>query len=136
MTCVTRSRKNLFIYTAKWDQLTEGLVLKMKHDHTTPTGRSKQTIVTSWNDITRISCAIEGGNYKRRAQLNLRAVIWVSWYKVFGSINKPQTLYFGYLSASLGAKHNQNGPCDLFIHIHVPRPFWGTLVSVTLVVWH
>ena len=34
-TCVMRSRKNLFISTTKWDQLTEGLVLKMKHDHTT-----------------------------------------------------------------------------------------------------
>ena len=42
-----------------------------------PTGRSKQTIVMSSNDITRISHAIEGGNYKRRAQPYLGAVIWV-----------------------------------------------------------
>ena len=99
-----------------------------------PTGRSEQTIMTSWKDVTRISHAIKGGNYKRRAQLNLRAVILVFQYKAFGSINKPQTLYFGYLSASHGVEHNQNGLCDLFIHMHAPRPFWGTLVSVTLVV--
>ena len=38
--------------------------------------------------------------------------------------HRPSTL--GYLSASCGAEHNQNGLCDLFIHMHVPRPFWGT----------
>ena len=42
------------------------------------------------------------------------------------SINKPQTLYFSYPGASHGAEHNQNGLCDLFIHMHVPRPFWRT----------
>ena len=62
-----------------------------------------------------------------RAQLNLWAVIWVFWYQAFGSINKPPTLYFGCLGASHGEEHNQFGMCDLFIHIHVPRPFWGTL---------
>ena len=35
-------------------------------------------------------------------------------------------LYFGYISASHGAEHNQNGLCDFFIHIHVPRPFLET----------
>ena len=32
------------------------------------------------NDITVISLAILGGNYKRRAHTNLRAVIWAFWY--------------------------------------------------------
>ena len=100
-----------------------------------PTGRSKQMIMMSWNDVTRISHAIEGGNYKRRAQPNLGAVIWVFWYWAFGSINKQQTPYFGYLSASLGAEHNQNGLCDLFIHMHVPNLSGELLVSVTLAVW-
>ena len=45
---------------------------------------------------------------------------------MFGSIYKLQTLNLGYLSASHGAEHNQNELCDLFIHMHVPRPFWGT----------
>ena len=42
-----------------------------------PTGRSEQMIMTLFYDIMRISCAIEGGYYKGRAQPNLRAVIWV-----------------------------------------------------------
>ena len=44
----------------------------------------------------------KGGKYIRKAQPDLRAVvtvIWVSWYKAFGFVNKPQTLYFGYISA-------------------------------------
>ena len=65
-----------------------------------PTGKFEQTIMTSQYDVRRISHAIEGGKYKRRAHMNLGAtVIWVFWYKVFGSISKPQTLYFGCLSA-------------------------------------
>ena len=75
----------------------------------------------------RISHAIEGGNYKKRAQPDLGVVIWVFWYHTFGSINKPQTLYFGCLGASHGEEHNQIGMCDLFINMHAPRPFWGTL---------
>ena len=51
-----------------------------------PTGRSEQVIRTLFHDIMRIYHAIEGGNYKRRAPPNLRAVIWVFWYKAFGSV--------------------------------------------------
>ena len=36
-------------------------------------------IMTSFHDVMRISHAIEGGNYKRRATPYLRAVIWVFW---------------------------------------------------------
>ena len=92
-----------------------------------PAGRSEQMIMTSFHDIMRIPHAIEGGNYKRRAPPNLGAVIWVFWYLVFESADEPQTLYFGCLSASHGEEHIQNGMCDLFIHMHVPRPFWGTI---------
>ena len=73
------------------------------------------------------------GNYKRRAQPNLGAVIWVFWYQAFGSINKPPIVDFGCLGASHGEEHNQDGMCDMFIHMQVPRPFWEAL-SVTLVV--
>ena len=45
-----------------------------------PGGGSEQMIVTSFHDVMRISCAIEGRNYKRRAPPNLRAVVWVFWY--------------------------------------------------------
>ena len=48
-----------------------------------PARRSEQMIMTSLCDVTRISHAIEGGNYKRRARLSLEAaitIIWVFWY--------------------------------------------------------
>ena len=95
-------------------------------------GRSKQMIVTSWNDITRISHAILGGNYKRRAHWNLGAVVWVFWYWTFGSIDKSQTLHSGYLSVSHGSEHNQNELCVSFIHMHVPRLFGGTFSQCDL----
>ena len=68
-----------------------------------PARKSDQMIMTSRYDIMRISCAVEGGKYTRRAHMNLGAtVVWVFWYTVFGSISKPQTLYFGCLGVSLG----------------------------------
>ena len=91
-----------------------------------PARRSKQMIMTSWNDVTMISHAILGGNYERRAHPNLGEVFWDFWHWMVGSIDKPQTLYFSSLSASHGAEHNQNELCVSFICMHVPRPFWGT----------
>ena len=90
-----------------------------------PTGRSKQTIMMSSNDVSMICHAILGGNYKRRAHPNLGAVIWVFLHWMVGSTDKSQTLYSGYLGASCGAEHNRNELCVSFIHMHVPRPFWG-----------
>ena len=39
----------------------------------------EQMIVTSLYDVTRVSHATVGGNYKRRAQPSLRAAITVIW---------------------------------------------------------
>ena len=68
-----------------------------------PAKRLEQMIVTSLYDVTRVSCATVGGNYKRRAQLSLRAAAAVLSSGCFGTsiwvFNKPQTLYFGCLSA-------------------------------------
>ena len=44
-----------------------------------PAGRSEKAIMMSFCDVMRISHAIEGGNYKRRAQLSLGAVVAVTW---------------------------------------------------------
>ena len=82
--------------------------------------------VMKW-DHNDLSCYF-GGNYKRRAHTNLRAVIWVFWHWTVGSIDKSQTLYLGYLCASHRAVHNQNELCVSFIHMHVLRPF-GELFS-------
>ena len=44
-----------------------------------PTEILEQMIVTSLYDVTRVSHVTVGGNYKRRAQLSLRAAITVVW---------------------------------------------------------
>ena len=57
--------------------------------------------VMSWGSLM----LKKGGSYKRKAQPNLRAVvtvIWVFWYKAFGLVSKPQTLYLGCLGALQG----------------------------------
>ena len=95
------------------------------HVHGLSTGRSEQIIMMSFCDVMRISHAIEGGNYKRRAPPTLGAVVWVFSYKAFGSVDESHTLYSSCLSASHGEEHIQNRLCDLFVHMHVPRPFWG-----------
>ena len=92
-----------------------------------PAGRSEQMIMMSFHNVTRISHAIEEGNYKRRALPNPGAVVWVFWYKAFGSVDETQILYFSCLSASCGEEHIQNRMCDLFIHMHCTQTFLGNL---------
>ena len=52
-----------------------------------PTKMVEQMFVTSLNDVTRISHALEGGNYKRGVQLGSRSsaaaitVVWVFQHK-------------------------------------------------------
>ena len=59
-----------------------------------PTGGSEQMIVISFHDVTRISCAVEGGNYKRRAPPNLRLLSGYSGTKHSGLLmsHRPTTL--------------------------------------------
>ena len=47
----------------------------------------------------------KGGKHIRKARPDLEAVvtvIWVFWYKAFGFVNKPQTLYLSCISAPHG----------------------------------
>ena len=44
-----------------------------------PTERLEQMILASLYDITRVSHATVGGNYKRRAQPSLKAAVTVIW---------------------------------------------------------
>ena len=64
-----------------------------------PSERWEQTIVTSLYDVTRVSHATVGGNYKRRAWPSLGAavtVIWVFWHKHLGLLtsHRPSTSAF------------------------------------------
>ena len=100
-----------------------------------PTRKSEQMIMTSRYDVMRISLAVEGGKYKRRAHMILGAtVVWVFWYTVFGSISKPQTLYFGCLSTSLGTSIIRMDRVTCLSICMYPDLSGELLVSVTLVV--
>ena len=100
------------------------------------TRKSEQMIMTSRYDIMRISHAVEEGKYKRRVHTNLGiTVIWVFWYTAFGSISKPQTLYFGCLSAFLGTSIIRMGSVTCLSICMYPDLSGELLVSVTLVVW-
>ena len=54
--------------------------------------------------------------------MNLGAVIWVSGTERLGQSisHRPSA---PAISVPL-VEYNQNELCTLFIHIHVPRPFW------------
>ena len=99
-----------------------------------PTRRSEQMIMMSWNDITVIFHAILGGKYKRRAHMNLRAVIWVSGTEWLGLLisHRPSTLAISVPLVEQSITRKNCVLCVLFIHMHVPRPFLGTLQSVWL----
>ena len=82
----------------------------------------------------RISCAIEEGNYKRRAQPDLGAVVWVFWYQVFGSVNEPQNLYLA-ISVPLVEKSIIRMECVTCLSICMYPDLSGeSSVGVTLVV--
>ena len=89
--------------------------------------------VTSWWSLM----PRKGGNYIRRAWPNLWAVVtvvWVFWYKAFGLVSKPQTLYLGCLGAVQGGSITRmNFATYLSICMH-PDFSWGFLVSTTSVV--
>ena len=82
------------------------------------TGKMEQMIMMSLESLM----LKKGGNYKRRAQLNLGAVVtvvWVSQYKAFGSVNKPQTLYLGCIGdPRRGSISRMNPATCLFICMH------------------
>ena len=94
-----------------------------------PAERLEQMIVTSLYDVTRVSCATVGRNYKRRAWLSLGAavtVIWVFQHKRLGLWQATDPLL--WLSwCPLSRKHIQNAQCCLFFNKHASRPILRTL---------
>ena len=100
--------------------------------------RFEQIIMTSLYDVMRISHAVKGGNYKRRARPNLGAavnVIWVFWYKAFGFVSKPQTVYLSCVSAPQGGSITRMDSVTYLSICIYPDLSGGFSVSVTLVVW-
>ena len=61
--------------------------------------------MTSLCDIMRMSHARQKREVYKESMTGPRAlvtVIWPFWYKAFGFVNKPQTLYLGCISAPHG----------------------------------
>ena len=80
-----------------------------------------------------VTHAIWGGKYIRRAHLGFGAVIWVSGVVHLDLLShQPST---SAISVPLmGQEYTQDELSSLFIHVHAPRLFGNTLVSMTLVV--
>ena len=103
-----------------------------------PARKMEQAIMTSLCDIMRISCAKKGRELYKESMIKpegVVTVIWVFWYKVFGLVSKPQSLYLGCLSALWGGSISRmNFATYLSICMH-PDFSGGFLVSTTSVVW-
>ena len=99
-----------------------------------PAGRSEQMIVMSFHDVTRISHAIKGENYKRRTQLNLGLSSGSSDTKCLGLLtsHRPSTLA---ISVPLVEHIITRIDCVICLSICMYPDLSGELlVSVTLVV--
>ena len=67
--------------------------------------------------------------------LGFRAVIWVSGTKWLGLLLSHQPSTPAILVPLMGKEYTQDELSSLFIHVHAPRLFGNTSVSMTLVVW-
>ena len=71
-----------------------------------PTGKMEQTIMTSLCDIMRISHAEKGRELYKESMTEPWGCCYchldVFWYKAFGLVSKPQTLYLSCLGALQG----------------------------------
>ena len=100
-----------------------------------PTERVEQMIMTSLDDVTMITCAIERGGYIRKAHLGFRAVLWVSGTEWFGLLLSHQPSTPAILVPLMEQEYTQDELSSLFISVHAPRLLGNILVCMTLVVW-
>ena len=82
------------------------------------------------HDIT----SILGGKYLRRACSGFGAVIWVSGTEHLGLLLSHQPFTPAILVPLVEQEYIQYELFSLFIHVHAPRLFGNTLVTMTLVV--
>ena len=99
-----------------------------------PVEKVEQMIVMSLSDVTVIAHAIGGGKYIRKASSSFGAVIWVSGTEWLGLLLSHQPSTLAILVPLMEQEYIQDELLTLFIHVHVPRLFGNTLVSMTLVV--
>ena len=103
-----------------------------------PAGKMEQMIMTSLCDVMSISHAEKGMELYKESTTKpggVVTVLWVLWYKAFGLVSKPQTLYLSCLSALWGGSITRmNFATYLSIYMH-PDFSGRFLVSTTSVVW-
>ena len=97
----------------------------------------EQTIMTSYNDVMRISHAIEG-NIK--GECNRARGLWLLLSLLSGCFDtsvklftRPQTLYLSCLGAPRVGSISWMYSVFCFSHKHVSRPIWSTLSYYNLV---
>ena len=99
-----------------------------------PVEKVGQTIVMSFGDATMITHATGGGKYIRRASLSFGAVVWVSGTEWLCLLLSHQPSALAILVPLVEQEYIQDELFTLFIHVHAPRLFGNTLVSMILVV--
>ena len=67
--------------------------------------------------------------------MSLGAVVWVSCTKQLGQLLSHQPSTQAILVPLMKQEYIQDELSSLFIHVHAPRLFGNTLVSMTLVIW-
>ena len=92
-----------------------------------PTERGKQTIMTSFSDVTNVILMHRVGGYIKRACMSLEAIVWVFGAELSDNLlRKPLTLCHGYFSASCGARVHSYRRV-FFVYLHVPKGILDTL---------
>ena len=106
-----------------------------------PTKMVEQMIMTSWNDVMKISHAIEGGNYKRGSATELRRVQLLlpllsgCFSTSVRVLTKPQILYLGCLGAPRVDAYPGCTVLFVFAISMHPDLFGGLWVVMTLFIW-
>ena len=89
----------------------------------------------SFGYVTMITHATGGGKYISRANSSFGAVIRVSGTEPLGLLLSHQPSTPAISVPLMEQEYIQDELSSLFIHVHAPRIFGNTLVSMTLVVW-
>ena len=63
--------------------------------------------------------------------MSIRAVVWVSGTEWLGQLSSHLPSTSAISVPLVEQEYNQEELCTLFIHVHVPRPFFGELLVST-----
>ena len=87
-----------------------------------PAKKGKQTILTSFSDVTNVLLMHQGRGYIRKVHSSLRAVIWVFGAEHYGNIQRghwPSVV--AIMVPLVEQKYIPEVKCALLIHLHMPQ---------------